>query len=116
MALYAGPPPCGRETRTVWTYADGTKVCPSDTNLRARLFTKMLKNLDRQDLALLDALLGAKRIEFLSADIAQRARIAELEAIARDGLSAVEARDRPGVEGAEARLAEWASEASKTVD
>lgn len=80
MAIYAGPPPSGRrEARTAWTYADGTKVCPSDVNVRAKLFAKMLKNLDRGDLATLDVILSAKRLEFLSKDFGREARVQELE-------------------------------------
>jgi len=98
----------------MWVYEDGTKVAPSDIMTRARLFEKMLKNLDRQDLAELDALIGARRLDCLSEDLARKAEIArsDLRAIALEGLAAVETRDRPAVEAAEARLAGWVAAAS----
>lgn len=76
MNLYTGRPPNGRkEARCTWTFADGTKASPSDDMVRARLFEKMLSGLTRADLAQLDALLGARRTEFLSQDLAIAARV-----------------------------------------
>lgn len=53
-----GRPPA----RSTWKFADGTKLTFGDQAAKARLFDKMVANLDEGDLAMLEAAIAGRRI------------------------------------------------------
>lgn len=69
-----GRPP-GRST---WKFADGTKLTFGDQSAKARLFDKMVANLDENDLAMLEAAIAGRRVSAAAGSFSMARLVAAL--------------------------------------